>query len=76
MTPIKVDTHTPAGAFLAENVFAEYAMNAADAAERAPNGSNDERYWSALAATRATLALAYEQRQTRFDLLGIAAGEV
>lgn len=69
-------TRTPAGAFLAENVFARFAMHAADHAERADEGSPSERYWQAQALTRATLAVAYEQRQTRFDLLGIARGEL
>lgn len=62
---------TPDGAFLGENSFAEYAMRAMDRAADCIEGSPAMNYWLAIAQTRAILALAFEQRQTRFDLSAV-----
>ncbi len=65
-------------AFTDENPFAERA--AADLAwlDQLLEGPDDPRtpHVLARAQANATLAVAYEQRQTRFDLLGIARGEL
>lgn len=63
-------------AFTDENPYAKSAEDAlARFGELSPQ---DEARPELIAEAQAlaTLALAYEQRQTRFDLLGIARGEV
>lgn len=68
------DTSTPEGAFLAEN---PYAAEADRLLERAIEKRSE--HVLRRAETYATLAVAFEQRQTRFDLdraISVAAGQV